>query len=151
MSTNPQIESGVMPRRKVQVHVYVLPAAGGGEPLFLALQRPPSRGAIWQPVTGNADGDEPLDECARREVREETGIARLRDLCRLHEFAFEKKGLVYLETVFVARAEDDVVLLSGEHDAYRWLPAARARAMYHFDSNRAGLDAAVAHVMGVGQ
>jgi 8-oxo-dGTP pyrophosphatase MutT (NUDIX family) len=146
MTPNAHNDDSARPRRKVQVHVYFRPP-GSAEPLFLVLQRPPSRGGIWQPITGSVDDGETFEEGARREVREETGIGRLRDLCELHQFEFEKNGRVFVETVYVACAEDDAVLLSGEHDMYRWVPAVRAREMFHFDSNRAGLDAAVARIL----
>lgn len=126
-------------RRKVQVHIYRRDAVSG-EPLYLVLRRPKSRGAIWQPVTGNVDPGEELDACALREVREETGLGGLKNCLAVHQFEFEKKDRTFRETVYVAECPEGEVRPSDEHRECRWLPYDEARRLIHFDSNRESLD-----------
>jgi dihydroneopterin triphosphate diphosphatase len=132
-------------RRKVQVHLYQW-ATDADDARFLVLQRPPEKDSIWQPITGNVEEDEKLEVCVAREVWEETGINIIQDLEKVWEFSFAKGDKEFVETVFCARIETGQVELSHEHVAYRWLPAAEARELFHFNSNKEGLDHAVQSV-----
>ncbi len=133
-------------RRKVQVHLYI-PGEAGAPARFLVLKRPDERGGWWQPVTGKLEGPEAPEAGAMREVWEETGIQQIHDLLRVWEFEYESQGRRFHETVYCARVESDDVRVSGEHDACCWIPAGEARERIHFDSNKEGLDRAVAALM----
>lgn len=110
-----------------------------------------ARSGYWQSVTGSLDApDEPLEEAARREVREETGIdAPAGSLARWnvantfeiyaqwrHRFA---PGVIYnVEHVFGLRlpARVPVTLAPDEHVASAWLPWREAAAKCFSWSNR---------------
>ncbi|MGE4241829.1 dihydroneopterin triphosphate diphosphatase [Ramlibacter sp.] len=102
----------------------------------LLIERADSPG-FWQSVTGSKDHeDEALDETARREVREETGIGR--DVGVLTDWHLENIYDIYpsylhryapgvtrnREHVFgLCVPEGTAIVLSPrEHIAYRWLP-----------------------------
>ncbi len=110
----------------------------------LVFRRPPSRGRIWVPISGKVDpGDADLEHALRRELLEETGLARPRrvvpldwhvrfradngEVWRLHAFGVE------VEAGFAPR-------LSDEHEESRWLDLAEARPLLHFEDNRLALD-----------
>jgi 8-oxo-dGTP pyrophosphatase MutT (NUDIX family) len=68
----------------------------------------------WGPPAGARQPGEALEACARRELREETGLelAVARTACGRDEWP-----------LFAAEAPGDAeVRLSAEHDAFRWLP-----------------------------
>ncbi len=109
------------------------------------------RPGYWQSVTGSLDRlDEPLEDAAVREVREETGIdvprARLRrwnltytfeiDPVWRHRFA---PGTTHnTEHAFSVELPGrcDVILAPGEHTASLWLPWQAAAAKCFSWSNR---------------
>lgn len=126
-------------REKIQVHLFHRDPSDAMVRV-LVMRRPPARGGIWQPVTGNVDEGEDIEVCARREVFEETGIAHLVSCEQVYEFEFEKKGRQYHESVFAAEVADPAVCLSHEHDAHQWLRPEAARELIHFESNRIALD-----------
>jgi dihydroneopterin triphosphate diphosphatase len=107
---------------------------------------------LWQSVTGSVDAlDEPLDETARREVLEETGIDANEPGCTLRNWQqqnvyeiFERWRHRYApgvtqntEHVFslCVPAGTPVVLSPREHVAHQWLPVQAAAAMCFSPSN----------------
>lgn len=89
----------------------------------------------WEGVHGSIDPGESPAEAARREVREETGIAAftLYNLSRVEMFYRHGPDEVWMIPVFAAMVAGETgVTLSGEHDASMWLPleAARRRASW---------------------
>jgi dATP pyrophosphohydrolase len=109
------------------------------------------RPGYWQSVTGSVDyDDEPLEEAARREVAEETGIdarsGRLErwnvvytfEIYRQWRHRFAPGTLHNVEHVFaleLARREA-VRLAPAEHLAFAWLPWREAAAKCFSWSNR---------------
>ena len=109
------------------------------------------RPGYWQSVTGSVDyEDEPLEEAARREVAEETGIdprsGRLErwnvvytfEIYRQWRHRFAPGTLHNVEHVFalaLARPEP-VRLAREEHVAFAWLPWREAAAKCFSWSNR---------------
>ncbi len=66
----------------------------------------------WTPPSGARFPSEPVDECARRELREETGL----------ELACMPTGERVDWAIYVAEAPADAqVVLDAEHDRYEWL------------------------------
>ena len=140
-------EAGVA-RESVQVWLSRPDARG---PRFLLLRRTDARGAIWQPVTGSRESGESLEECARREVMEETGFAigTLTDLRYAQTFAVDARFTgapvpqftLNREHAFAAEAPEgsEPRLDPKEHDAARWATAREAHEMVFFEANRESL------------
>jgi len=104
---------------------------------------------FWQAVTGSQEDNEPLIETARREVREETGIAAASDLIdwqltnRFEIFSVWRDryapGITHnTEHVFSLCLPEQaaVTIAPDEHLGYRWLPWREAAAACFSWSNR---------------
>jgi 8-oxo-dGTP pyrophosphatase MutT (NUDIX family) len=75
----------------------------------------------WRPPGGSREPDETSEECARRELHEETGLDLT--VCRVRHADQDW-------AVYTAQAPVDApIILSSEHDRWRWLPAAEALAL----------------------
>lgn len=110
------------------------------EARLLLLQRVPSRGGFWQPVTGHVEASEAPAAAAWRELREETGLdLEVTPLGYRHSFAFgdATPPEVVCEEAFVARAPAGAaVRLSVEHQASEWVPEEEAVARLPFEGLR---------------
>lgn len=89
---------------------------------YLLMRRDPRKhhGGLWEATAGGSalQGEQPLD-CARRELREETGIRaeELRELGRVRSAKTH-----YVEFLCVTDGpKDGVTLQEGETVAYRWV------------------------------
>jgi dATP pyrophosphohydrolase len=135
-----------MPKLPVSVLVVVHTAAGE----VLLLERA-ARPGFWQSITGSLDRrDEPLDEAARRELREETGLEapsqRLRRWDVVYTFEifpqwrhrFAPGTTHNTEQMFSLELPQraPVVLAPDEHVASLWLPWQDAAAKCFSWSNR---------------
>ena len=121
-----------MVRQAVQVHVYLFRKGENGYEygIFQRSDAP----ECWQGICGGLEGEETLEEGARRETREEAGIEgeipllRLESISYLPDFAFSSKAracwgksVVVVPMYFFAAEWDGSVVLSGEHLDMRWL------------------------------
>jgi 8-oxo-dGTP pyrophosphatase MutT (NUDIX family) len=85
---------------------------------------------LWQCVTGGIEPGERVPDAALREVQEETGLAgaaieAVYDLDQVAPFYDEGTDGVVVSAIFAVRVRGDAVpVLSHEHDAMRWVPAA---------------------------
>ena len=99
---------------------------------FLVAHRSPDGGGYWHTIAGGVEPGETFDVAARRELREETGLAAS-ELQPLGEFAYTREpwesepGLRVHVECFLALAEPGwEPELNEEHDEYRWLPREEA-------------------------
>ena len=74
----------------------------------------------WGPPSGSHDPGETIDDCARRELREETGLELT--LRRVHHD--DPDWAVYLTEAPASAG----IAFSSEHDRWLWLPARAALA-----------------------
>jgi dATP pyrophosphohydrolase len=92
----------------------------GREWLLLRRRHAPGPDWKWTPPSGARDGEEPVEECARRELSEETGLS-------LELEATPCNGDEWV--VFAAEAPPGTqVVLDDEHDDFAWLPLDEALA-----------------------
>jgi dATP pyrophosphohydrolase len=136
-----------VPAYKTPISVLVVIHTPDGQVLLIERAAHPG---FWQSVTGSCEGDESLQETARREVEEETGIS-----CPANQFkdwqqssTFEifaqwrhryAPGVTHnVEHVFslCLPAPCPVRLAPNEHRAWQWLPAAEAAERCFSASNR---------------
>ena len=113
---------------------------------FLSLRRSPGHTlpGAWQPVTGKVQLLERAYEAAAREVLEETGLAPIRwwALESVSIYFDARADKLRALPLFAAEVEPDAsVLLSREHDAFRWSTAAAAGASFVWEAQRRGLEA----------
>ena len=115
---------------------------------------------FWQSVTGSQEGDEPLPETARREVREETGIEA--GIGELTDWRMTNRYEIFAEWrdryapgvtentehVFslCLPAPRAVAIAAGEHLAWRWLPWQEAAAACFSWTNRDAILALPQHL-----
>jgi len=132
---------------KKPVSVLVVIHTAALDVLLLERARHPG---YWQSVTGSQEGDEPLIDTARREVREETGIdataGELLDweLTNRYEIFAEWRfryppGVTHnTEHVYSLCLPErrEVIVAPDEHLGYRWLPWQEAAAACFSWSNR---------------
>ena len=74
----------------------------------------------WGPPSGSRDPGETIDDCARRELREETGLELT--LRRVHHD--DPDWAIYLTEAPAGAG----IAISSEHDRWMWLPARAALA-----------------------
>lgn len=83
----------------------------------------------WEPVKGGIEKGETLEETAKRETLEETGLSGIKLIKKLDKkLEWESGGKLYSHTVFIAKAsgKEEVKLEGSEHDSFEWLPEKEA-------------------------
>lgn len=131
---------------QTHVEVYVF-RRDGRRVEFLCLRRAAGRKTlpgIWQPVTGKRRRAERAVTAARRELLEETGLRprRMWILETVTTYFDAKADRVRMLPLFAAEiGRKDLVILSREHDAFRFLGARAAGSRYLWESQRKGLAA----------
>lgn len=91
-----------------------------GKVLFIKRSQTDSRAGAWEIPGGAVDPGETFEEAAKREVSEETGL-RLESLEFDHSSSYEFNGKKRISTIFRARVESTAVVLSSEHDDFKWV------------------------------
>ena len=92
----------------------------------------------WTPPAGARLPGEPVEDCARRELREETGLALSLEASRC--------GTDEWWVYFAEASLDAAVVIDAEHDRFEWLPVELARARCTPDLARTPLLAAIAEI-----
>ncbi len=107
---------------------------------LLLFRRPPSRGRIWVPVSGKVDPDDRDWESAlARELREETGLVDVPTPIPLdwHVPFRADNGETWRLHAYGVRVDRSFrPRLSGEHEAWAWMPVAEATRRLHYPDNR---------------
>lgn len=133
--------------------ILIVVAAQTGEVLLLRRREPAD---FWQSVTGSLRADETPLAAARRELREETGLAAdagLEDTGQVNRYPIHPAWRaryapdVVENTEYVFRlllpAVAPVTLAPDEHTEAVWLPKAKAAALASSATNRAAILALV--------
>jgi bis(5'-nucleosidyl)-tetraphosphatase len=112
-----------------------------GQILYLLLHYEESH---WGSSKGHIEKGESVEEAARREIREETGITDIRFIDgfkELNKYYFHtNKGRVFKTVTFLlAETRTAEVRLSFEHVGYQWLPYDAALEKITFKTEKAVL------------
>ncbi len=118
---------------------------------ILLIRRAPDRlyPGLWQCVTGKLEAGERIIDGALREVAEETGLGpqdleEVMDTDIVNWFHAGDLDALLCEAVFAARVRPDAeVVLSNEHDAYRWLSAEAARDLVTWPAYQRAIETVV--------
>jgi bis(5'-nucleosidyl)-tetraphosphatase len=97
---------------------------------FLLLHYPSSSRRsrnYWDLPKGHIEGKEKIEETARREVEEETGLKDLKFVPGFSSwmkyfFRFEGKTVFKIVTYLLAETKTEEIKISPEHIGYQWLP-----------------------------
>ena len=92
--------------------------------LYLLLHYPAGH---WDFPKGHITAKESIQECAKREIEEETGITTLEFISgfkeKLHYFFKQKKTLISKDVIYLlAKTTTKKVQISFEHTGYTWKP-----------------------------
>ncbi|WP_286783090.1 NUDIX domain-containing protein [Streptococcus sp. UBA4344] len=99
---------------------------------YLLTQRDPRKnlGGMWEATAGGSalQGESPLD-CAKRELREETGIVT-DDFVEVGRVLHQRHQTYYVNYLCHTDVDkDSIVLQEGETSAYKWVTAEELRQM----------------------
>jgi 8-oxo-dGTP pyrophosphatase MutT (NUDIX family) len=139
----PQRRRGARTRQAVAAGGVVLRRGDRGAEVVLA-----GREGMWVLPKGTPDAGERIEDCATREVREETGLdVRIVVPIGQIEYSFSIPGKRVHKTVHFFLMEalgGDTSRHDHEYDEVRWIPVDEARRMLTFDTYREMLERAVA-------
>jgi dATP pyrophosphohydrolase len=133
--------------------VLVLPfhiESAWADPRYAVFRRRDAKDGCWQGIAGGGQVGEEQEGAARREAKEEAGIADSAKFMRLASmttlpvvnisgFCWGPDVLVVPEYSFGAEVESCDLRLSREHIEYRWAPYEEARELLTWDSNKNAL------------
>ena len=102
--------------------------------------------SIWEDIMGRMKQFEEPEDALRREVKEESGldIDILKPLTTFHDYRGDRTpenewvGITYL-----CRTDSDRVVLSQEHDAYRWVSPQEALVLVEHPGVRSDVQALI--------
>ena len=147
-----------MARVPFNVLVYLFRAGADGVLEYALLKRADE--GWWQGVSGGGEAGESPLQAARREVAEETGIPTTAEFIALDSVepipapvfrdspAWGEHMYVIPQYGFGCRAPDSTIVLSREHDEFRWLPYDEAHELLRY--NRVPLWELNARLLGSG-
>jgi 8-oxo-dGTP pyrophosphatase MutT (NUDIX family) len=95
----------------------------------------------WDFPRGNINKGEKVTETVAREIREETGIEKIKILDGFDEtvnYFYRREGEnVFKEVIYkIAETEEEQVKISDEHIGYEWLDFDGALARLNFDNSK---------------
>jgi dihydroneopterin triphosphate diphosphatase len=123
---------------QVDIIIYVI---NNGIVKYLLFKRQPERGGFWQPVTGGVEEGETILYAARREVMEESGYIKVKNMYDLnYTFTFNVKEKIITEHVFAFEVvHTDVKFCTREHSEIKWVSFDEAMIYLKWDTNKEAL------------
>lgn len=124
---------------RVKVFVYRM---RGAAPDYLLLKSAQGIEGCWGPVHGNIAFGENLEHAIRREVHDDTGIARPQDLIDLQmpaRWVVGDEQVIEWHYGFHALHEDDELQLDPRWEDFRWEAFSRAYPSLELDDDRAAI------------
>lgn len=90
---------------------------------------------------GNVEKGESLIETAKREIKEETGLEKIKFIPGFKEninyfYKLKGKNIFKIVTFFLAQSENKKVKISFEHKEYKWLPFKEAVKILKFKNTK---------------
>ena len=114
-----------------------------GVPKYLILKRSHNKRypSIWQSVTGKINSGETPINAALREVKEETGLSPLKlwSIDTVNYYYDPEKNIMNLIPVFGMLVKNQKVILSDEHQSYKWLDIESAKNNLLWNQQQKGL------------
>ncbi len=138
-----------MTRAPLQINVIPFRKNENGQFEFAVFHR--SDGTVWQFVSGGAEDDETPAEAAKRELKEEIGITAELNWIALdsrasipkneypHITHWPKEILVLPQFSFAVDVTGQEIILSREHDDFRWLSFDDSNKLLKWDSDKVAL------------
>lgn len=97
---------------------------------------------MWYLPGGALDAGERIEDCARRELQEEAGLAVTGPMTVVAVAHLHVYGHDSLQVLFACDSPDGDVVISHEHAAFRWIDPAAYRDQYFSDDVIARITAA---------
>jgi len=114
-----------------------------GRILYLLLKRISSKGGFWQPITGRCEKKEFLLEAAKRELKEETGIEKIKNIIEnFYSFYFENLKTKEIAFGFEVYPKTKINLdknIYPEHNKYKWCEFDEAIKLLKWVQNKISL------------
>ena len=138
-----------MPRAPLQINIIPYRKAENGRYEFAVFHR--SDGTMWHFVSGGAEDDETPFKAAERELKEEAGISSKIKWITLDSRAsipkteypsithWPKEVFVLPQFSFAVDVSFQKIVLSDEHDDFRWLSFDDATKLLKWDSDKVAL------------
>lgn len=101
----------------------------------------------WDFPKGNIEKGERPEEAARREIKEETGIGKIKFLPGFKEtikYFYKREGKIFFKVVvfFLAQTQTQKIKISWEHQGFQWLPYQAALEQLTFKNAKGVLEKA---------
>lgn len=95
----------------------------------------------WGFPKGQIEKGEKPKETAKREIKEETGLEKIKFLAKFKEeikyfYTFQGKRIFKIVIFFLAQTNQKKVRISWEHQGYQWLSFEKAKKMLSFKNSR---------------
>jgi dATP pyrophosphohydrolase len=133
----------------IEAHIF---REQNGKLEFLLLKRSPEQyyPNLWQMVSGKIKESETAFNTALREIKEETNLTpeKFWVAPTVNSFYAPDKDYICLLPVFAAKVKYDCkVILSKEHNEYKWLSPEEAKNLLAWDGQRKSVDVIVDYVL----
>ncbi|MEI6236973.1 MAG: NUDIX domain-containing protein [Candidatus Saccharibacteria bacterium] len=92
--------------------------------MYLALKPTPGPDYMYDyyVVTGSVEKGESVEDGAKREVKEETGLDVKKLINLKHQLKFDDRRGSNIEYCFGALVDEGEIILNEEHIGYKWMP-----------------------------